>query len=149
MNTLSSDGEWVHLSNQPKGQFSAVLLKDGQIQMMVFGQPSKDLLPWPWLSSVRQAGVSAKEAIGPLLLRDVPLEFSQGQTICSCFKVGENTITSHLSQHPNATLEDLGKALQCGTNCGSCRPELKQIIERAKAPRVSLEHIIHTTNTLV
>ncbi|UTP73227.1 molybdopterin-dependent oxidoreductase [Alteromonas sp. LMIT006] len=149
MNTLSSDGEWVHLSNQPKGQFSAVLLKDGQIQMMVFGQPNKELVPWPWLSSLGQAGISAKEAIGVLLLRDVPLEFSQGQTICSCFKVGENTITSHLSQHPNATLEDLGKALQCGTNCGSCRPELKQIIERVQAPKVSLEHIIHTTNTLV
>ena len=48
-----------------------------------------------------------------------------GAIICSCFQVGENTIKEAIKSGDCSTVEALGIKLKCGTNCGSCIPELK------------------------
>lgn len=50
-----------------------------------------------------------------------------GPIICSCFQIGENTIKEALASGKCTTVEDLGITLKCGTNCGSCIPELKSL----------------------
>ena len=52
----------------------------------------------------------------------------RGKTICSCFGVGEQQIATAVRQGA-LTAAALGQQLQCGTNCGSCLPELKKLIE--------------------
>jgi assimilatory nitrate reductase catalytic subunit len=54
--------------------------------------------------------------------------FAQGNVVCSCFNVREKTIEKAISEGSN-TVEQLGKKLKCGTNCGSCKPALANIIE--------------------
>ena len=52
-----------------------------------------------------------------------------GRTVCSCFSVGEKTILAAVAggcRSPQA----LGEKLRCGTNCGSCIPELKTLLAR-------------------
>ena len=51
----------------------------------------------------------------------------RGATICSCFGVGAKEIDSAIKQGCN-TVEVIGQTLQAGTNCGSCRGEIKRII---------------------
>ena len=51
----------------------------------------------------------------------------QGKLICSCFKVSEKTITDAIEEGACSTAE-LGQQLRCGTNCGSCLPELNNLI---------------------
>ncbi|MFT5637160.1 MAG: assimilatory nitrate reductase catalytic subunit [Cognaticolwellia sp.] len=48
-----------------------------------------------------------------------------GDMICSCFQVGEKTIKEALKSGQCKSVASLGEKLQCGTNCGSCIPELK------------------------
>ncbi|WP_312411424.1 nitrate reductase [Pseudescherichia sp.] len=50
-----------------------------------------------------------------------------GATICSCFAVGEVTIADAVRQGCGS-VQQLGAKLKCGTNCGSCIPELKKIL---------------------
>lgn len=50
-----------------------------------------------------------------------------GRRICSCFGVGENEIKSAIENGINS-VDGLGKELKCGTNCGSCIPELNELI---------------------
>jgi assimilatory nitrate reductase catalytic subunit len=63
-----------------------------------------------------------------------PLEIKpKGKAICNCFNVSADTIMLHLAKMPASTsLDEAMSALQsethCGTNCGSCKPEVKQII---------------------
>ena len=52
----------------------------------------------------------------------------RGATVCSCFGVGTNQIASAVRQGCG-TVEAIGQALQAGTNCGSCRSEIKRIID--------------------
>ncbi len=54
-----------------------------------------------------------------------------GPTVCSCFNVGLNTILSAIEKQNLLTVDALGVALQAGTNCGSCRPELTDILRSA------------------
>ncbi|HED6238600.1 TPA: molybdopterin-dependent oxidoreductase [Enterobacter sichuanensis] len=47
-----------------------------------------------------------------------------GRIICTCFSVGENTIREAIAGGCDS-VSALGAKLRCGTNCGSCVPELK------------------------
>ena len=51
-----------------------------------------------------------------------------GATICACFDVGINTILSAISSQRLTSVEQIGAALNAGTNCGSCRPELAALL---------------------
>ena len=51
-----------------------------------------------------------------------------GRIVCSCFRVGEVAIHKAIAAGC-VTAEALGAQLKCGTNCGSCIPELKALIQ--------------------
>ncbi|MCZ7449183.1 molybdopterin-dependent oxidoreductase [Agrobacterium rhizogenes] len=51
-----------------------------------------------------------------------------GATVCSCFNVGVNQITTAIRDGCHS-VEAIGKALNAGTNCGSCRAEIRGIID--------------------
>jgi assimilatory nitrate reductase catalytic subunit len=56
----------------------------------------------------------------------------QGALVCSCFGVGRNPITDCARELGGAaTTVEIGKRLKCGTNCGSCIPEIQAIIGEA------------------
>lgn len=48
------------------------------------------------------------------------------RAVCACFKVTESAIRSAVAG--GATLARLQKDLKCGTNCGSCFPELQRLL---------------------
>ncbi|WLP56301.1 nitrate reductase [Agrobacterium fabrum] len=51
-----------------------------------------------------------------------------GATVCSCFNVGVNQITAAIRDGCHS-VEAIGKTLNAGTNCGSCRAEIRGIID--------------------
>ena len=52
-----------------------------------------------------------------------------GPIICACFGVGEYTIRDAIKCGDAKTVNDIGKQLQAGTNCGSCIPELQKLLD--------------------
>lgn len=54
----------------------------------------------------------------------------RGRTVCACFGVGEQAIVQALRRcagGAGARLEAVQRKLSCGTQCGSCVPELRQL----------------------
>ncbi len=51
-----------------------------------------------------------------------------GPILCSCFGVGVNTIVTAIETQGLMSVEAIGEALQAGTNCGSCRPEIAALL---------------------
>jgi assimilatory nitrate reductase catalytic subunit len=47
--------------------------------------------------------------------------------VCTCYEISERAIRAALLAGAR-TAEDLGRRLGCGTNCGSCVPELRALI---------------------
>lgn len=57
-----------------------------------------------------------------------------GPVICSCFGVGLKTIINAVRDKRLISVDEIGEALGAGTNCGSCRPELADLIARHAKP---------------
>ena len=59
----------------------------------------------------------------------------RGKIVCNCFNVAESDIEAALAgaeaADANARVELLKQQLKCGTNCGSCVPELKRMVRAA------------------
>ena len=51
-----------------------------------------------------------------------------GRTVCACFGVGEKTIRRAIAAERLESVAAIGRCLKAGTNCGSCQPELKDIL---------------------
>jgi len=53
----------------------------------------------------------------------------KGRLVCSCFAVGLNQIVGALRDGRATTVAEIGAALSAGTGCGSCIPELKEVLD--------------------
>lgn len=62
----------------------------------------------------------------------------RGRIVCACFGVGATEIEAEAGRGCT-TVAAIGDALGAGTNCGSCRPEIRRILEARCATPVSLE----------
>jgi assimilatory nitrate reductase catalytic subunit len=62
-----------------------------------------------------------------------------GRIICTCFQVGIETIREAILADGIDDVRALGKALRAGTNCGSCIPELKDILQQSRAAPLAAE----------
>jgi assimilatory nitrate reductase catalytic subunit len=52
----------------------------------------------------------------------------KGATICVCFDIGLNQIVAAIRDQKLVDVPAIGKALGAGTNCGSCRPAIANIL---------------------
>ncbi|HEX2830803.1 MAG TPA: molybdopterin-dependent oxidoreductase [Burkholderiales bacterium] len=76
--------------------------------------------------------------VGALLLAPaarLPVPVSRGKTVCSCLNVSEAAICEFVAGAAGDAdpLAALQSTLKCGTQCGSCLPEVKRLIASAKA----------------
>ncbi|MES2091988.1 MAG: molybdopterin dinucleotide binding domain-containing protein, partial [Pseudomonadota bacterium] len=65
---------------------------------------------------------------------------SKGRQVCTCFNVTEPAIVeglSHCQGNTDERLASLQGQLKCGTNCGSCIPELRKLIKLHPLPVTS------------
>jgi assimilatory nitrate reductase catalytic subunit len=93
-----------------------------------------DISAETWVKPLLQDELPA-QAYGRLLLipgAKAPVAVaSRGKQVCSCFDVSDRQIATalvNLGGTSDAILAQLQGELKCGTNCGSCIPELKRMI---------------------
>ncbi|KAB2969024.1 nitrate reductase [Zoogloea sp.] len=86
-----------------------------------------------WLADMMVQGHSAA-AVRPWLLAPLTQppagQSARGKVICNCFDVAEEDIAAAF--RGGETLEALQARTRCGTNCGSCVPELKRLAQSNK-----------------
>ncbi|MDB5812854.1 MAG: nitrate reductase [Betaproteobacteria bacterium] len=82
-----------------------------------------------WLKNMMTQGASA-DAMRAWILAPVAVpprgSFNRGAIVCNCFDVSASEIGALLAG--GADLGQLQAKLKCGTECGSCVPELKRMI---------------------
>ena len=78
---------------------------------------------------VMRLGTDAVDVLTGRPPADVP---DPGPVLCSCFGVGINTIVTAIETDGLMSVDAVGAALQAGTNCGSCRPEIADLLSRAR-----------------
>lgn len=123
--------EWAEFYDKADGHYRAARFIDGCLDSVIFIDSSILLPPRDWLISLFQKQtISAKERAS-LLMGLPPTDVADtGKIICACFNVGEITIRDVVTEKTASSVEAVGEICQAGTNCGSCRPEIAEIIRQ-------------------
>ena len=127
---LGEEGDWLEFADAKAQRFRAGIIKNNQLDAVVFIAPTHELPTRTWLSSLFTESPLSDEARANLLAgkpgADQP---DVGPLVCACFGIGENTIKDAITCGAAKSVEDIGKQLKAGTNCGSCIPEIKKLFE--------------------
>lgn len=121
--------ETLIYQDEKAGRYRAAYIYEDQLLACVFVASNIDLPSRNWLASLfAEKTLNAKDRKALLAGRDSGNSFDPGETICSCFAVGENVIRKAIKEKQLCTPKAIGECLKAGTNCGSCVPELKKLI---------------------
>ncbi|RJE78848.1 nitrate reductase [Paracoccus sp. JM45] len=70
-------------------------------------------------------GTEATDVLTGRPKADVP---HQGPILCACLGIGINTILDAIETRQLMSVDAIGAAIGAGTNCGSCRPEIADLL---------------------
>ncbi|HEY1076669.1 MAG TPA: molybdopterin-dependent oxidoreductase [Fontimonas sp.] len=131
---VGEDADWIEASDAAEQQYRAAHLVDERIEACVFVSPRPDDLPArEWLSGLfLQPALEEIDRVGLMVGQPAQPGADPGPLVCSCFGVGRNVICAAIRDGLHSA-EALGAKLRCGTNCGSCVPELKSLIALTRA----------------
>jgi assimilatory nitrate reductase catalytic subunit len=111
---------------------AAVMADDGAMSEALLVAAPGQLPASDWLVTLLASGSPLTRADRQALLSGrspQPLP-SIGRIVCACFNVGSNQIAAAVSAGCG-TVESIGESLRAGTNCGSCRAEIRTLIHAA------------------
>lgn len=127
-------GEVVRVEDAARGLARVALVEEGRLIAALFAGPEP-------VGAARAHLVSAFETEAPAQLlagRPGAAREDRGAVVCACFDVGVNTILGAIARGEADSVETIGAVLRAGSNCGSCRPEIKALLA-AQAPRIAAE----------
>ncbi len=127
----------LRYADRKRGQRRAALLqRTGEQTTLQAVLLAGDTRAEAWIRSLLHQELPA-QSYGRLLLLPgaqapvaVPVRSRQ---VCTCFNVSESAIEATLAQcagSDSTRLATLQQTLKCGTNCGSCVPELQRLVRR-------------------
>jgi len=81
-------------------------------------------------------GAVDEDAMGKLFAVEeaAPCGPARARTVCACFSVGQAAIERAIAEGGLTSVAAIGAALRAGTNCGSCIPEIEEILRDARVP---------------
>jgi assimilatory nitrate reductase catalytic subunit len=137
-------GEVLRYADRRKGQRRAVRLAPRGADARLDGfLLAGDTSAQGWMKTLLQDELPA-QSYGRALLApgaNPPVAVAaRGRAICTCFNVTDAQIDGCLAAAEGGESDRLAAvqaSLKCGTNCGSCLPELKRLV-RASQPQLSI-----------
>lgn len=126
----------VEYADDARNTYRVAHLADERISFSLFAGPAANEALW---NAARTA--FAEQKVAParraLMLSGKSADGvnETGPVICACFGVGLSSIRDAIEKNKACSVDEIGALLRAGTNCGSCRPELKRILQDARAPQ--------------
>jgi len=126
----AEDVEWTEYHDSAVNRYRAARIEKGRLESCIFIGPDFLLPERDWLLNIfkdndlnesdRKSILTGKPGNG---IKDT------GKTVCACFNVGINTLLDCIKTESLTTTEQVGELLRAGTNCGSCLPEIKDMLK--------------------
>jgi assimilatory nitrate reductase catalytic subunit len=127
-------GDWLELADPRAGRYRCARLAASRLEFCLFVDAGATLPSREWLRSLFGSAALTDEARRALLLGK-PASAGQdgGRIVCSCFRVGIDTLRAAIRDQRLTTVEEIGERLKAGRNCGSCVPELRILLQEIRA----------------
>ncbi|MBQ4832273.1 nitrate reductase [Pseudoalteromonas sp. MMG010] len=120
-------GQWSGQSTEQGTHIQC--LQNNRLVFAAIMTQQQQVVSLEWVNHLFSQNTLSYVQLQGLLSATPDAEFTQGRQICSCFKVRENPIIEAIKTGCNS-VELLGEQLKCGTNCGSCKTELSQLVKQ-------------------
>lgn len=123
---VATDATLLSVRDERSGRYSFALFEKGEVVFSAYVSPDPVPVSRQWVASLLEAPEPARrsEVLAGRPGADRP---DPGAIVCACFSVGINTITEAVTGGCRS-VESVGEMLKAGTNCGSCRSEIRAII---------------------
>ena len=138
LDAAGSPGPRLHYADARRGQRRTMRMSgEGESRrlegFLLAGDISAEAWIRPLLQEERPADAYGRSLLVAGARPPVPA-VTRGRQVCSCFDVSESEIAAVLARThgpSDAVLRALQGELNCGTNCGSCLPEVRRLVSRA------------------
>jgi assimilatory nitrate reductase catalytic subunit len=125
-------GELVETADAARGGLRmAVIDGSGRLGAALYVTRSGKLPDREWLIAQLAEG-EAPGSIEMLAGRPAAPQPDRGPIVCACFDVGLRTIAAAIAGQGLVSVDEVGRALSAGTNCGSCRPAIQHLLAEHK-----------------
>ncbi len=126
---MPEGAELAEYIDRSRGVTRIAAFRSGRFDGSVFVGPEHAPQQWDVVRTLFESGTLAERERRMLLSgRSADGMAETGPVICACFGVGLAAIRETVAAGAGS-VGDIGRALRAGTNCGSCVPELRAIIE--------------------
>ena len=124
---MTDDAPCLNYNDAKRGISKRILVENNQVEgVRLVGET----LAADWLKDVMTTGSFTDElrrwALAPLSAPPTG-QRGRGKIICNCLDVSQNEIIENIEL--GADLITLQNKLKCGTECGSCVPELRKLVQ--------------------
>jgi assimilatory nitrate reductase catalytic subunit len=128
-----TDVDWIEYRDPARRVYRAAWFVKERLEGCIYFDRQPALPERAWLARMFAAGRFDAVARASLMAGRLLEGADDGALVCSCFGVGSNPIAACARElGAAATPAEIGKRLKCGTNCGSCVPEIHAIIQQSK-----------------
>lgn len=123
--------DWLEYQDRATGRYRCANLADGRLNICVFiGQDENLPSRCGLIDLFVRDSLTPTERFSLLTGQPNQGESDKDNIVCSCFGIGRNPLIKGIREQGLNTPAQIGKALQAGSNCGSCIPELKALIDK-------------------
>ncbi|TPK58445.1 nitrate reductase [Mesorhizobium sp. B2-4-15] len=124
----SPDAELLAYHDCDAGQHRVAAFADERLLGALFVAPRPVAVSRGWAAEQLDAALAGQRQRFRIVAGRAGAEKADiGAIVCSCFGIGTNQIAAEL-EAGCSTVEAIGQVLKAGTNCGSCRAEIRAII---------------------
>jgi assimilatory nitrate reductase catalytic subunit len=124
----NEDQELIAYDDPVSGQLRYAAFEAGQLAGALYLAPEPVSVSRSWLvERLAETHETARARLAVVASRPGVGCADRGATICSCYSVGANEIAEAVAKGC-VTVESIGQNTCAGTNCGSCRGDIRAII---------------------
>ena len=126
---IGPDAQLISVHDARAGRHNFVWFDGGEVVFALYVSPEPVAVSRQWASAQLNVAHVPSERAALLAGRPGAGRPDGGAIVCACFQVGINTIIEAVTSGACLTVDAVGAALKAGTNCGSCRAEIRGIID--------------------
>jgi assimilatory nitrate reductase catalytic subunit len=115
--------------------YRAAAVADGEVDELICIGPSDQPL-----NSAGLDGLEIHDAGSAPITKITMVETEP--VVCACFGISLECVRSAITSGQAGTVTEIGQVTRAGTNCGSCLPELKQIVTQERAKKRAEAHAV-------
>lgn len=138
--SLQGNVEWLEYNNFVNQSVRLACLIDGKLELAFYLSLTPELPDTKWLVGMlsAQQQLSLEQRIALLAGRPANV-VDKGKVVCTCFHIGDKQIKEAIKGGCTSAAQ-LGEKLKCGTNCGSCVPELNSLLHSVSEEKAEIKH---------